>query len=66
MVEKAANHSPLQIRDALSDEMDEVSAIMLAAFVLVRYASAAGARNPAAWGKLLKTHRLLDTTCRKW
>ena len=44
MVEKAANPGPLQIRDALSDEMDEVSAIMLAA-----YSEYASSLTPAGW-----------------
>ncbi len=44
MVEKAANHGPLQIRDALSDEVDEVSAIMLAA-----YSEYADSLTPAGW-----------------
>ncbi len=44
MVEKASKHGPLQIRDALSDEVDEVSAIMLAA-----YSEYASSLTPAGW-----------------
>jgi ribosomal protein S18 acetylase RimI-like enzyme len=44
MVEKAADHGPLQVRDGLTDELDEVSAVMLAA-----YGEYASSLTPAVW-----------------